>query len=59
MALNKLAKMSENEAIAAIRYSVEKNWQSIYPPKPTDSTIRPTNEQFAFQKNGLQFRPFD
>ncbi len=59
MALNKLAKMTEQDAIDAIRYSVEKNWQSIYPPKPTASTVRSTNEQFAFQKNGQQFRPFD
>ena len=59
MALNKLGKMAEQEAIAAINHSVENNWQSIYPPKPTASTIRPTHEQFSFQKNGQQFRPFD
>lgn len=59
MALNKISKMTEDEAIAAIRHSVEKNWQSIYPPKPTASAIRPTNEQFNFQKNGLKLRPFD
>ena len=59
MALNKICKMTEDEAIAAIRHSVENNWQSIYPPKPTASTIRPTNEQFSYQKNGLKLRPFD
>lgn len=59
MALNKLSKMNEQEAIAAIRHSVENNWQSIYPPKPTASTIRPTNELFNYQKNGIKLRPFD
>jgi len=59
LALGKLAKMTERQAIDAIQYSVEKNWQSIYPPKPTASTIRPTTEQFTFQKNGHNARPFD
>ena len=59
MALNKLSKMPEHEAIAAINHSVENNWQSIYPPKSPPPAIRPTREQFTFQKNGQQFRPFD
>jgi hypothetical protein len=59
MALNKLAKMPEQTAIDAIRLSVEKNWQSIYPPKPTETTMRLTTEPFNFQKNGHTARPFD
>jgi hypothetical protein len=59
MTLNKLSKMSEQTAIDAIRHSVENNWQSIYPPKPNSSTIRPISEPFSFQKNGHKTRPFD
>ena len=60
MALNKLARMGEQSAIDAITHSIERNWQSIYPPKINgDHSARPTSEQFTFQKNGHTLRPFD
>jgi hypothetical protein len=37
----------------------DRKWESDPPPADTTNGIRPTNEQFAFQKNGQQFRPFD
>ena len=48
----KVGKNSMKDWKAAVR-----TWQSNQ--QPSTNGIRPTNEQFAFQKNGQQFRPFD
>lgn len=36
MAMNKLAKMSEQEAIVAMKKSIEMSWQGIFPPTERD-----------------------
>lgn len=58
LSLNKLAKMTEQEAIDAITHSIRQGWQGIYPPTNGHNT-RPTSEQFIYQKNGHTLRPFD
>jgi hypothetical protein len=54
--LKKLASWGEDRAIAAINLSIEKNWEGIFEPKPES---RPTTEKTTYQKNGIQYRPFD
>jgi hypothetical protein len=48
--LNKLATMSEQDAIEAINHSIERNWTGIFPPKKETSLLeRPTQQFFNRQ----------
>jgi hypothetical protein len=48
--LNKLATMSEQDAIEAINHSIERNWTGIFPPKKeTSLRERPTQQFFNRQ----------
>jgi hypothetical protein len=60
VAFRKLAKMEERQATAAIIYSIEKQWQGIF-PDPNCSGLRSTIENFKpkQQNNERKLRAFD
>jgi len=58
MAFTDLAKMSEQDAIAAIRYSIKKGWRGIF-PDPNRPTVRSTIEIFQPKKKNESRVIFD